>query len=671
MMITSKSSHCHKILFALFLMLSSLGYGQNIPLPDSMYFRNGDNPAWAAAETDLSEWQKVPRFDISDEEWNGIGWIRMEVKIDSTLHGKTLAMYIRLNGAAEVYHNGKHVHTSGNVSDQLAGEEAVIARYPIPLYIPASDSAKSLHTFAVRYSAKTLESTRFARYPPYLFFQIAEHQEFMPRLLQFWKRITVRQTFLSGIFLIFALIHLFLFLYSPSLRANLAFAAFSFFCSIAAYAIYETRFSLTPESDLQMLLLGNSALLLLSLSAIAFIHTTFYNFLKKRFYLYVILIVFGLFFLWIPHSNAQMLVLLVESITLLPIPEFFICWIGRKRSGEPPVLDGGWIVGAGSLPMLGIGIHRLLELLGFPVYQYSFLETPLPFYGVLLMMLSMSILLARNVAKTTSDLQEQLQQVQRLSDEAVQQGIEKARLEAENERKSQELESARELQLSMLPNVLPEHPDFDIAVRMETASEVGGDYYDLKIEDSTLTAVVGDATGHGLKAGTMVAATKSLFNSLNAETDLLDFLSGSSHALKQMGFSQMYMALAIFRLNDRKLTITSAGMPFPLVYRAAEQSVEEIDLKGMPLGSFPDFPYKTQSLLLNKDDVLLLLSDGLSERFNEQDEQFGDEKIASILTKHASKTAADILNVLLEAGSSWGGMRALDDDCTIFVLKIR
>ena len=85
-------------------------------------------------------------------------------------------------------------------------------------------------------------------------------------------------------------------------------------------------------------------------------------------------------------------------------------------------------------------------------------------------------------------------------------------LEADNQRKTKELEEASKLQLSMLPKNVPDVPDLEIAVYMKTASEVGGDYYDFKYDNNgTLIIAIGDATGHGMKAGTMVATIKGLF----------------------------------------------------------------------------------------------------------------------------------------------------------------
>ncbi len=449
---------------------------QEITLPDSMYFRSGDDSSWAATEIDLNEWKKVKLWRLPLDEWNGIGWIRIEVEISDAMRGKTLALYLRSSGGVDVYHNGAFIYSSGKVGRSVDEEQAIITRHPIPLHLSTGiDSSNTRHVFAFRYSAHILGKPEFSRHQPYLYFLLEEHESFITRLVTHLNKVTVRQTFLSSIFLIFAFIHLLLFLYYRTIRANITFAIFSLFCAVAVYAIYETRVSDTPEYDRLMLMLGDSGLMLLSLSAIAFIHTVFYNKFLKRFAIYAGVVLVGLFFVWIPNSFPNRTELFVEFVTLLSLPEFFICWITRKIKGNPPILDGGWIVGVGSLPMLGLGMHRFMEILGFNVYSYNFLETPLPFYGVLLMMLSMSILLARNVAKTSRNLQQQLDNVSRLSDEALEREVEKTKLAAENERKTRELDSARELQLSMLPAALPQSPYFTLAASMETASEDGGD----------------------------------------------------------------------------------------------------------------------------------------------------------------------------------------------------
>ena len=129
------------------------------------------------------------------------------------------------------------------------------------------------------------------------------------------------------------------------------------------------------------------------------------------------------------------------------------------------------------------------------------------------------------------DARERIRQEAKLRAEAVEQRFKSKEAEAkslktENERKTHELEEARKLQLSMLPERLPEIQNLDIAVYMKTATEVGGDYYDFYLaEDGTLTVAIGDATGHGMQAGTMVASAKSLFRALGGGSDISRFLN--------------------------------------------------------------------------------------------------------------------------------------------------
>jgi GAF domain-containing protein len=135
-------------------------------------------------------------------------------------------------------------------------------------------------------------------------------------------------------------------------------------------------------------------------------------------------------------------------------------------------------------------------------------------------------------------------------------------LEAENEIRAKELEEARQLQLSMLPQALPQLPLLEIAACMEPAAEVGGDYYDFHLsDDGVLTVAVGDATGHGLKAGTLVTATKSLFNHLAQESEIPAIFQQSSRALKRMNLRSLFMAMTIAKVNSYQMTLGSAGMP--------------------------------------------------------------------------------------------------------------
>jgi sigma-B regulation protein RsbU (phosphoserine phosphatase) len=246
-----------------------------------------------------------------------------------------------------------------------------------------------------------------------------------------------------------------------------------------------------------------------------------------------------------------------------------------------------------------------------------------------------------------------------------------AKLEQTNQQLRKDLEDARHLQLAMLPSKLPELPYLDIAVAMTTAQEVGGDYYDFYQNNTDLTFAIGDATGHGLKAGTIVTATKVLFNSVAPEVNPRNILSKMSASLKDMRFKNMFMAMLIAKITSKEICIASAGMPYPFVYKRSDNTIEEVQLKGMPLGSFTDFPYKSQTLKIKKGDCFLFHSDGLAECFNKNRELFGESRIRSLFEKLSHESPAQIIKELTNAARQWMGKSELRDDITLVVMKVK
>ena len=245
-------------------------------------------------------------------------------------------------------------------------------------------------------------------------------------------------------------------------------------------------------------------------------------------------------------------------------------------------------------------------------------------------------------------------------------------LRAENQRKTKELEEARQLQLSMLPKILPNLPHLDIAVYMKTATEVGGDYYDFHVGiDGTLTVVVGDATGHGMKAGTMVTTTKSLFSSHAANPNILFTFQEITRCIKHMNMHMLSMCLSILKIQGNKMQISAAGMPPALLYRSKTKTIEEIILKGMPLGAVQDFPYELRQTEIYSGDTILLMSDGFPEMFNKDKELFGYERVIETYQRSADKNPEEIIRELNNAGADWSNTETPDDDVTFVVIKVK
>ncbi len=265
-------------------------------------------------------------------------------------------------------------------------------------------------------------------------------------------------------------------------------------------------------------------------------------------------------------------------------------------------------------------------------------------------------------------------------------------VQAELARKSHELEEARRFQLSLLPRCLPDHPTLELAVAMTTATEVGGDFYDFYTgaDEEVLTVAVGDATGHGARAGTMVTVVKSLLIADAGGSAPAEFLCSANRAIRRMELQRMTMALCMARFEGRTLTIASAGMPPVLVHRAhrdgsgdgasdaggaggprtGEETVEEIALPGMPLGGL-DETYRESTLELAPGDTVLLLSDGLPELPNRAGDPLGYAAVQRRFGEVADNPPEEIIRALEQAARAWAGGATPADDLTFVVARVR
>jgi serine phosphatase RsbU (regulator of sigma subunit)/ligand-binding sensor domain-containing protein len=243
-------------------------------------------------------------------------------------------------------------------------------------------------------------------------------------------------------------------------------------------------------------------------------------------------------------------------------------------------------------------------------------------------------------------------------------------LELENERKGKELEDARALQLSMLPAELPQISNLDIAAYMKTATEVGGDFYDFHLtKNGTLTAIIADATGHGMKAGMMVTATKSLFQNLAGSPDLKAIFYKFNECLYSMDLQPLLMSMLLVRLKEEKIEVINGGMPDLLIYRNKNKLIDEVKSSGPPLGAYIDYPYEKYYTEIESGDAIFSMSDGFAERFNENGEMIGYAKCKNIFKEVVNSNSCEIIDCLNKKGDAWAGSREQDDDITFVILK--
>ena len=249
----------------------------------------------------------------------------------------------------------------------------------------------------------------------------------------------------------------------------------------------------------------------------------------------------------------------------------------------------------------------------------------------------------------------------------------KDRDKRENEelRKTEELELARQFQLDLLPSNIPKLPEYDIAAKIDTATEVGGDYYDFfEQPDGSIYLVTGDATGHGMTAGMMVSITKAGLHGIS-QPDTKDIMNQLNTVIKNIDLGQNRMALNIGHLKNGSVEFSSAGMPPLYMYNSKEKKLKEVLQVGLPLGSLKSEDYISDVYEFNSGDVMIFLSDGLPEATNTNDEMLGYEAVYDCMLENIDQEPQDLLDTLSKLGSDWIKGTQLDDDITLLVVKKR
>lgn len=245
-------------------------------------------------------------------------------------------------------------------------------------------------------------------------------------------------------------------------------------------------------------------------------------------------------------------------------------------------------------------------------------------------------------------------------------------IQAENERKTRELEEARELQLAMLPNEIPNLKDFEIAVFMKTATEVGGDYYDFSfMNNGSLNIAIGDATGHGMKAGTMVTMIKSLFMVNSSSNEMTEFFRLTNEAIKNSNLKRMMVGFAMMNIYGKKLKVINAGMPPVYYYKNSLREIVEIGGHNLPLGALSKTKYRADELDMEQGDSVLMLSDGFPELQNDKNELYGYKRLVDTFLQAGSRSAYEIIDALKCEVKDWGCKKELEDDITFVVVKVK
>jgi sigma-B regulation protein RsbU (phosphoserine phosphatase) len=261
--------------------------------------------------------------------------------------------------------------------------------------------------------------------------------------------------------------------------------------------------------------------------------------------------------------------------------------------------------------------------------------------------------------------------------------IENARLYEEvrrnEERIERELRFAQRVQVALLPTELPtELHNADVAGRFEPARELGGDLHDfLSPEASTLVVAVGDVSGKGAPAALYGAFAAELVRSRTLRRrytpdrfSVAGVLEAMNKILHERQLAEYFCTLcyALFDFNRRVLTMSNSGLPYPI--RCTNDGCGQIELPGVPLGSFAGVTYDEVTIPLNQGDVFVFCTDGIFETMNQEREELGARPVCEVVRAHRHETARAIVDAVFDVTTRFRGHAPQDDDMTAVAVKI-
>ncbi|MBD3184072.1 SpoIIE family protein phosphatase [Candidatus Poribacteria bacterium] len=240
----------------------------------------------------------------------------------------------------------------------------------------------------------------------------------------------------------------------------------------------------------------------------------------------------------------------------------------------------------------------------------------------------------------------------------------------------QELDTARKIQQSLLPQSIPAFNGIDISIFSQPAKHVGGDYHDLiQLPSGKLGVAIGDVSGKGMPAALLMANVQASIRrcseELHSPGEVISRINRSLCPICQYIEEHRFITLfyGIFDPQSNDFIYSNAGHNYPLVFRQNLDDFYALESTGLPCGILDDAEYDENSLRLSRDDVLLLYTDGITEATNPDGIMFGEENLVSTITGKYDLCSKNILENINNELESFTKGKLQNDDLTLMVLK--
>jgi sigma-B regulation protein RsbU (phosphoserine phosphatase) len=254
--------------------------------------------------------------------------------------------------------------------------------------------------------------------------------------------------------------------------------------------------------------------------------------------------------------------------------------------------------------------------------------------------------------------------------------IENARLqvqEAERARLGRELELAHDIQKTLLPQEAPAAAGYQVAYRWRSAREVGGDFFDFyRLGPFRLGLVIADVSDKGVPAALYMMFARTIMRAVAfSGRDPATALGRVNDLILSDSASDMFVTAhyGVLDISRHRLTYASAGHNLALHAPAAVSNATQLMAGGLALGITRDAQFEQKSVDLLPGDVVLFYTDGAIDTLNAAGEEFGEERLASLLREHKAEPAESIAGAIDAAVQAWAGREAQYDDLTLIVIK--
>jgi serine phosphatase RsbU (regulator of sigma subunit) len=242
-----------------------------------------------------------------------------------------------------------------------------------------------------------------------------------------------------------------------------------------------------------------------------------------------------------------------------------------------------------------------------------------------------------------------------------------------------ELEIAREIQVSLEPKQLPEFPWLTVSFSSKPAKIVGGDFFNVvKRNDHQMLSIVGDVAGKGVPAALYAAHIQSMFESLSEQSaSPANILNGLNHLIcRRLREGDFITAvIAFFESGENSLTIARAGHNWPLYYSSQTKAIEPLKTRGVCLGIDRDIGFSScleeKTIPVKSGDVLLLYSDGITEAMNSDHHLFDQSRLESALKESAHFPADKIVERINLRLDEFVQSEEPHDDVTMIAIKVK